>query len=87
MGFYFQGKNNGMGCHFLLHGIFPTQGSNPGLPHHRQTLYHLSQILLNIKLFSLSDFGKTIVMELALQTCNYDSFLNQLLELGEFRCQ
>ena len=31
-----------MGCHFLLQGIFPTQGSNPGLPHCRQTLYHLS---------------------------------------------
>ena len=23
---------------FLLQGIFPTQGSNPGLPHRRQTL-------------------------------------------------
>ena len=23
-------------------GIFPTQGSNPGLPHCRQVLYHLS---------------------------------------------
>ena len=22
-----------MGCHFLLQRIFPTQGSNPGLPH------------------------------------------------------
>ena len=22
-----------MGCHFHLQGIFPTQGSNPGLPH------------------------------------------------------
>ena len=31
-----------MDCHFLLQGIFPTQGSNPGLPHHRQTLYPLS---------------------------------------------
>ena len=30
------GKNTGMGCHFLLQGIFPTQGSNPGLPHCRQ---------------------------------------------------
>ena len=27
------GKNIGMGCHFLLQGIFPTQGSNPGLLH------------------------------------------------------
>ena len=31
-------KNTGVGCHFLLQGIFPTQGSNPGLPHWRQTL-------------------------------------------------
>ena len=36
------GKNTGVGCHFLLQGIFPTQGSNPGLPHCRQTLYRLS---------------------------------------------
>ena len=27
------GKNTGLGCHALLQGIFPTQGSNPGLPH------------------------------------------------------
>ena len=26
------GKNTGVGCHALLHGIFPTQGSNPVLP-------------------------------------------------------
>ena len=31
-----------MGCHFLLQGIFLTQGSNPGLLHCRQTLYRLS---------------------------------------------
>ena len=31
-------KNTGVGYHFLLQGIFPTQGSNPGLPHCRQTL-------------------------------------------------
>ena len=29
----FPGKNTGMGCHFLLQGIFPTQGSNPHLLH------------------------------------------------------
>ena len=28
--------------HFLLQRIFPTQGLNLGLPHCRQTLYHLS---------------------------------------------
>jgi len=31
-----------VGCHFLLQGIFPTQGSNPSLPHHRRTPYCLS---------------------------------------------
>src|SRR5574337_797045 len=29
----FPGKSTRVGCHFLLQGIFPTQGSNPGLPH------------------------------------------------------
>ena len=26
------GKNTGAGCHFILQGIFMTQGLNPGLP-------------------------------------------------------
>ena len=29
----FSGKNAGVGCHFLLQGIFPTQGSNLCLLH------------------------------------------------------
>ena len=33
------------GCHVLLKGIFPTQGLNLGLPHFRQTLYHLSHLM------------------------------------------
>ena len=32
------GKNTGVSCRFLLQGIFPIQGSNPGLLHWRQTL-------------------------------------------------
>ena len=36
------GKNTGVGCHALLQRIFPIQRSNPGLPHCRQILYHLS---------------------------------------------
>ena len=36
------GKNTGVGGHALLQGIFPIQGSNPGLPHCRWILYHLS---------------------------------------------
>ena len=35
-----------MGCHFLLQGIFPTQGPNPSLPHWRQILHHLSHTIL-----------------------------------------
>ena len=38
----FPGKDTGVGCYFLLQGIFPTQGSNPGLLHCRQILYQLS---------------------------------------------
>ena len=34
-------KNTGMGCHFLLWGIFPTQGLNLCLLHCRLILYHL----------------------------------------------
>ena len=36
------GKNAGVGSCALLQGIFPTQGSNPGLPYCRQILYRLS---------------------------------------------
>ena len=38
------GKNTGVGCHALLQGIFPTQGSSPGLLHCRQILHCLSQL-------------------------------------------
>ena len=38
------GKNTGVGCHALLQGIFPTQGSNLGLCHCRKILYHLSYL-------------------------------------------
>ena len=36
------GQNTGVDSLSLLQGIFPTQGSNPGLPHCRQILYQLS---------------------------------------------
>ena len=38
------GKNTGVGCVALLQGFFLTQGSNPGLWHCRQILYHLSYL-------------------------------------------
>ena len=40
MGFSRQPKGRGVGCHFLLLGIFLTQGSNPYPLHCRQILYH-----------------------------------------------
>ena len=36
------GQNTGVGSLSLLHGIFPAQGSNPGLPHCGQILYQPS---------------------------------------------
>ena len=36
------GQNTGVGSFSLPQGTFPTQGSNPGLPHCRQILYQLS---------------------------------------------
>ena len=32
------GKNTGVGCHFLLQGVFLTQGLNPAFLHYRQIL-------------------------------------------------
>ena len=36
------GQNTGVGSLSLLQGIFPSQGSNPGLPHCRQILSQLN---------------------------------------------
>jgi len=36
------GQNTGVGSLSLLQGIFPTQGSNPGLPHCKRILYQLN---------------------------------------------
>ena len=46
----FPGKGTRVGCHFLLQGIFPAQGSNLGLPHCRQMLYHLSHQRFSYKI-------------------------------------
>ena len=46
LGFFVHGdslsRNTGLDCHALLQGIFPTQRSNPGLPHCRWIIYCLS---------------------------------------------
>ena len=38
----FPSKNTGVGCHFFLQGIFPSQRSNLGLLYYRWILYQLS---------------------------------------------
>ena len=56
------GQNTGVGSLSLLQGIFPTQGSNPGLPHCRRILYQLSHkgspLLLKCCTKYVSKFGK-----------------------------
>ena len=38
----FSRQEYSLGRHFLLQGIFLTQGLNPDLPHCRQTVFHLT---------------------------------------------
>ena len=40
----FSGKNTGLGCHFLLQGIFPTQGLNLRLLHWQADILPLSYL-------------------------------------------
>ena len=54
-------KNTGAGCHSLLQGIFLTLGSNPGLLHCRQILYHLSHQGRNTRNFEFSRNSKILV--------------------------
>ena len=58
----FLGKSTGVGCHFLLQGIFPTQGSNPDLPHCRQTLYHLSHQGSLGGMMALSNYQQFLIL-------------------------
>ena len=45
----FPGKDTAVGCHSLLQGIFPTQGSNPELLHCRRIPYSLNhQVSLSL---------------------------------------
>ena len=50
------GKNTGLGCHALLQGFFPTQGSNPHLLHWQVDSLPLSH------LGSLKGFPKSVLL-------------------------
>ena len=60
---YSPGKNAGVSCHALLQGIFPTQGSNPGLSCYRWILYHLSHQGSPVKNLSNKMFPKAYYVE------------------------
>ena len=61
------GQNTRVGSLSLLQGIFPTQGSNPGLSHCRWILYHLSH-------------RRSIIVITILNTCEFfNEWINLLL--------
>ena len=65
----FPGENTGVGCHFLLQGIFPTQGSNPCLLHwqadslplnHLRILYYCMKVKVKMKSLSHAQLFATL---------------------------
>ena len=81
-------KNTGVGCHALLQGIFPAQGSNPGLLHCGWILYQLTyqgshfQYCATIQFSSVAQSYKTFCMD-----CSTPGLLvhHQLPELAQTR--
>ena len=71
----FQAGVTRVACHLLLQGIFPTQGSNPGLPHCRQMLYHLSQM-------RVKEWGKKIWWRWLYGKSGSGNFTGQQVEEG-----
>ena len=68
----FPGKNTGMGCHFLLQGIFPTQGLNSCLLCWQTDSLPLShwEVFVNIKLLK-SYYGNTVVFLFSIPNQGY----------------
>ena len=68
------GQNTGVGYHFLLQGIFLTQGLNLGLPHCRQRLLPSeppgkSRTYVELSLVQDCDFAKELGKEKGNQRC------------------
>ena len=71
-------KNTGVGCHFLLQGIFLNQVLNLGLLHFRQILYHLSHqgsLVLRCCLLNVPSAGGGEVEQALLWFCYKDTSL------------
>ena len=56
------GQNTGVSSLSFLQGIFPTQGSNPGLPHCRWILYQLGNVLIFKIMLILPFFFKDLFL-------------------------
>ena len=92
-----QAMNTRVGSHSLLQGIFPAQGSNPGLPHCSQILYHLSHqgmliclilsqrslknVLIKFVSFCCSDWVISIIIFSVSLTCFISSGLLLILSV------
>ena len=57
------GKNTGVGCHDLFQGDFPTQGSNPCLPHCSWILYTVSSWICSWILYTVSHQRSPWILE------------------------
>ena len=74
----FPGKNTGTGCHFLLQGIFPTQGSNTSLLCHLHwQVDYLPLHYLGSQQHSRSEFKADTESSLSSDTTPIHSFLQQ----------
>ena len=65
------GQNPGVGSLSLLQGIFPTQGSNPGLPHCRQILYQLSHSEAHLGCFQILAVMRKAAVNVRVQACRF----------------
>ena len=73
------GKNTGMGCHALLRGIFPAQGSTPSL---------LPLLHWQVNFSSVSYLGSPFLRELLLFSCSvmFNSFRLHGLQNSRLPC-
>ena len=78
------GKNTGVGCPFLLQGIYLIQGLHLGLSHCRQTLYCLNHRGARYgQLGPKECMGLSVEQKLSLQKQNSRPNLGQQLRLGQ----
>ena len=77
------GSSTGVESCFLLQGIFPTQGSKPGIPLCRQILYHLSHQGSPVKQQTVYKYFRSSLHQPVCSLHNSDArFETALISLG-----